>query len=71
MGLPETVAVFVVTGDDDVVIHVAVPDTRSLQDFVLDRLTTRPEMAGVKTSVLYQHHVKRVVDPVYRKKHPR
>lgn len=61
LDLTETIAVFVVTGDDDVLIHVAVPSTRALQDFVLDRLTQRPEIGGVKTSVLYEHDAKRVV----------
>ena len=54
--LPETVAVFIVTGEDDMLVHVAVPDTQHLQDFFLDRLTKRPEIHSAKTSVLYEHH---------------
>lgn len=53
---------FVVTGDDDVLIHVAVPTTRALQDFVLDHLTKRPEISGLKTSVVLDHKAKKVIE---------
>jgi len=53
--LPETVGVFVVSGGDDFLIHVAVPHTDSLYAFVIDRLTERPEIADVRTSVVYEH----------------
>jgi DNA-binding Lrp family transcriptional regulator len=54
-GLPETVGVFVVSGGDDFLLHVAVPDTDALYAFVIDRLTERPEVADVRTSVVYEH----------------
>lgn len=54
-GLPETVAVFVVSGGEDFLIHVAVPDTDALYAFVIDRLTERPEVADVRTSIVYEH----------------
>ena len=53
--LPETVGVFVVSGGDDFLIHVAVADTDALYAFVIDRLTERPEIADVRTSVVYEH----------------
>jgi DNA-binding Lrp family transcriptional regulator len=53
--LPETVGVFVVSGGDDFLIHVAVPDTDALYGFVIDRLTERSEVADVRTSVVYEH----------------
>ncbi|MCO1579202.1 Lrp/AsnC family transcriptional regulator [Crossiella sp. SN42] len=62
-GLPETVGVFVVTGGEDFLIHVAVPDNHSLYAFVIDRLTERPEVADVRTSVVYEHIRSAVVDP--------
>ena len=40
--LPEIVGVFVVSGGDDFLLHVAVPDTDALYAFVIDRLTERP-----------------------------
>ncbi len=53
--LPETVGVFVVSGGEDFLIHVAVPHTDALYAFVIDRLTERPEVADVRTSVVYEH----------------
>jgi DNA-binding Lrp family transcriptional regulator len=53
--LPETLGVFVVSGLEDFLIHVAVPDNQGLYAFVIDRLTQRPEVADVRTSVVYEH----------------
>jgi len=53
--LPETVGVFVVSGGDDFLLHVAVPDTDALYAFVIDRLTERREVGDVRTSVVYEH----------------
>jgi DNA-binding Lrp family transcriptional regulator len=61
--LPETVGVFVVTGGDDFLVHVAVADNERLYSFVIDRLTERPEIADVRTSVIYQHFRTRVITP--------
>jgi DNA-binding Lrp family transcriptional regulator len=54
-GLPETLGVFVVTGLEDFLLHVAVTDNEGLYAFVIDRLTQRPEVADVRTSVVYEH----------------
>jgi DNA-binding Lrp family transcriptional regulator len=53
--LPETIGVFVVSGNDDFLLHVAVADNEGLYAFVIDRLTQRPEVADVRTSVVYEH----------------
>lgn len=53
--LPETVGVFVVTGNEDFLVHVAVRDNAGLYAFVIDRITSRPEVADVRTSVVYEH----------------
>jgi DNA-binding Lrp family transcriptional regulator len=53
--LPEIVGVFVISGASDFLLHVAVPDTNALYAFVIDRLTERPEVADVNTSVVYEH----------------
>ncbi|MCS5722896.1 Lrp/AsnC family transcriptional regulator [Herbiconiux sp. CPCC 203407] len=53
--LPDTLGVFVTSGTEDFLIHVAVPDNESLYAFVIDRLTERPEVADVRTSVVYEH----------------
>ncbi|WP_425860383.1 Lrp/AsnC family transcriptional regulator [Arthrobacter sp. TWP1-1] len=53
--MPETLGVFVTTGNEDFIIHVAVPDNNSLYAFVIDKLTQRPEVADVRTSVVYEN----------------
>lgn len=53
--LPEAVGVFVTSGRMDFIVHVAVPDNDALYAFVIDRLTSRAEIADVETSVIYEH----------------
>jgi len=53
--LAETVNVYIVTGFEDTLIHVAVPTPQHLQDFVLDSLTKRKAVAEVFEHV--QNHV--------------
>ena len=61
--LPETIGVFVVSGSEDFLIHVAVRDNQDLYAFVIDRLTERPEIADVRTSVVYEHLQKTQITP--------
>ncbi|BDZ48143.1 AsnC family transcriptional regulator [Frondihabitans sucicola] len=61
--LDETIGVFVVTGTEDFLVHVAVSDNDALYAFVIDRLTERPEVADVRTSVVYEHVRPRVIEP--------
>jgi DNA-binding Lrp family transcriptional regulator len=51
-----------VSWGDDFLIHVAVPDTDSLYAFVIDRLTERAEIADVRTSVVYEHLRRPVIE---------
>ena len=53
--LPDTLGVYVTTGNEDFIVHVAVPDNESLYAFVIDRLTERPEVADLRTSIVYEH----------------
>ena len=53
--LPETLGVFVTSGSEDFLLHLAVPDNDHLYAFVIDRLTEREEVADVRTSVVYEH----------------
>jgi DNA-binding Lrp family transcriptional regulator len=52
---PETIGVFVVTGSEDFLVHVAVRDNQDLYAFIIDRITQRSEVADVRTSVVYEH----------------
>jgi DNA-binding Lrp family transcriptional regulator len=61
--LPQTIGVFVVSGNEDFLVHVAVQDNEHLYAFVIDRLTERPEVADVRTSVVYQHIRNQAVVP--------
>ena len=63
-GLPEILGVFVVSGGDDFLLHLAVPDTDGLYAFVIDRLAERPVVADVRTSVVYEHIRRPVLEPL-------
>jgi DNA-binding Lrp family transcriptional regulator len=63
-GLPETLGVFVTSGSEDFLIHVAVADNDALYAFVIDKLTERTEIADVRTSVVYEHLRNTRVEPV-------
>lgn len=54
-GFEETVGVFVTSGLEDFIIHVAVRDNQDFYAFVIDELTQRREVADVRTSVVYEH----------------
>lgn len=69
-GLPDTLGVFVTTGTEDFLIHVAVPDNDSLYAFVIDKLTERPEVADVRTSVVYEHVRNTRITPALLRKNP-
>ncbi|WP_121369989.1 Lrp/AsnC family transcriptional regulator [Frondihabitans australicus] len=63
---PDTLGLFVTSGSEDFSLHVAVPDNQALYEFVVDELTTRPEVADVRTSVVYEHVQNRRIAPVAR-----
>ncbi|GAA3446779.1 Lrp/AsnC family transcriptional regulator [Planomonospora venezuelensis] len=52
--LPEVLSVFVLAGGDDFLLHVAVQDLDHLHGFLLDQLSQRREIAGFRTSVVFQ-----------------
>ncbi|MGW4093650.1 Lrp/AsnC family transcriptional regulator [Nocardia sp. NPDC004718] len=62
--MPEVIEIFTLTGTDDFLLHVAVRDTDHLHSVVLDKLTERKELADVRTSVVYGHLRKNVVEPI-------
>ncbi len=69
LSLPETLALFEVTGPNDCLLHVAVADMHDLRGFILDRLTQRPEVAEVQTSTVYQRTSKHVPEPLGSRRH--
>jgi DNA-binding Lrp family transcriptional regulator len=65
LGLPEVIEVFHVTGADDFLVHVGVADMDGLRDFVLDRLTVRPEVAHVESHLIYAQGRRVALEPLY------
>ncbi|HXV95247.1 MAG TPA: Lrp/AsnC family transcriptional regulator [Gaiellaceae bacterium] len=63
LSLPETIAIYHVSGADDFLIHVAVESTDRLRDLLLDRLTSRPEVANLETHLVFAGHRKPVIEP--------
>lgn len=61
--LPETIGVFVVSGSEDFLVHVAVRDNQDLYAFVIDHITVRAEVADVRTSVVYEHLHSTKIEP--------
>lgn len=61
IALPEVLAVFVLAGSDDFLVHVAVRDIEHLQAFLLDRFSRRREITGFRSSVIFQHTANQVI----------
>ena len=66
MTLPEVLSVFVVAGGDDFLVHVAVPGVDALHAFLMDKFSGRREIVGFRSSVIYQHTRKPVIEPLDR-----
>lgn len=64
MEQPEIVGLFVVSGGNDILIHVAVANTDALYSFVIDGLTQRSEVSDIQTSIVYEHLHKHVIAPL-------
>ncbi|MGH8876546.1 MAG: Lrp/AsnC family transcriptional regulator [Stackebrandtia sp.] len=58
----EVITLFVVSGDHDIVLHVAVPDSDCLHSFLVDRLATRQEVARFQSSLIFQRAHNNVLD---------
>lgn len=54
-GLPGVLAVYHVTGANDYLLHVAMPDTNALRQFVLDQVAAQPGVAHAETSLIFEH----------------
>jgi len=61
---PETLSVFTVSGADDFVVEVAVPDVMHLRDFILDRITSRKDVVDAHSSIVYEQVRAPVIEPL-------
>lgn len=65
LSMPEVIELFHVMGADDFLLHIGVAGTDALRDFVLDRLTVRPEVGHVESRVVYDHARRPALEPLY------
>jgi DNA-binding Lrp family transcriptional regulator len=61
---PETLAVHLVSGPDDVLVHLSVTDTDSLRHLVLEAIASFPGVVDERTSLVFEHRRKTVLDPL-------
>ena len=59
LGLPEVLSVYVVAGDDDFLVHVAVADVDSLHAFLMDDFSQRREITRSRSAIVHQHAQRR------------
>ncbi|AKJ05223.1 DNA-binding Lrp family transcriptional regulator [Archangium gephyra] len=55
LSLPQVLAVYHVAGANDFLVHVAVRDADHLRDLGMDAFTTRPEVAHLETSLIFEY----------------
>ncbi|MFT4597619.1 MAG: DNA-binding Lrp family transcriptional regulator [Paracrocinitomix sp.] len=61
--LPETMGIDLISGVEDVVIHLAVSDAAALQTIVLNQISSFPEVFDERSSLLFERRRRRVVSP--------
>lgn len=54
-GMPEVLNVYFLAGADDFHVHVAARDTDDLRAFVVDNLSSAPEVALTETNLIFEH----------------
>lgn len=62
--MPETIAVHVIGGAEDAIVHLAVRDTAALRQVVLDRISNFPGVVDERTTLLFEHRRKHVIGPL-------
>jgi DNA-binding Lrp family transcriptional regulator len=59
----ETLGIMTVTGADDFIVEAAVSDVEHLRMFVLEHVTSRPDVVDARTALVYEHRRKAVLEP--------
>lgn len=49
---------------DDFIVEVAAPDVDHLRAFVLEHVTSQPSVADARTTIVYDHLRRTVVEPM-------
>lgn len=61
---PETMAVTMVTGPYDILVHLSVQDVASLSRTVLTHIASAPNVVDEQTSIVFDHRRKPVLGPL-------
>ncbi len=61
---PETLAVHLLSGVEDALVHVAVPDVAWLRRTVVGKLATMPMVTDERTSIVFDHVRNDVIEPL-------
>ena len=62
--MPEVIAVHLISGQEDALVHVAVPDTESLRRAVLRQISDHDAVVDERTNLVFEHRRKHVVEPL-------
>lgn len=62
--MPEVMSTFVLAGGDDFLLHVGVPSIDQLHAFLIDRLSARGDVVSFRTSTIFRHARKSVLEPL-------
>jgi DNA-binding Lrp family transcriptional regulator len=60
---PEVLAVYVLGGNDDFLVHVALPTIADMHALLVDRFSKRKEVISFRTSIIYEHNRNVAVEP--------
>ncbi|MDA8901751.1 Lrp/AsnC family transcriptional regulator [Aquiluna sp.] len=52
---PQVIQVFFLGGSEDFIVHVAVPDSNAVREFVLDQLSNNASVANTRTNIVFDH----------------
>ena len=61
--LPEVLAIHLISGAEDALVHVAVPDTDALRRAVLRQISDHPAVVDERTALIFEHRRKHVITP--------
>lgn len=62
--LPEVIGIDLISGVEDVLIHLAVADTDALQAVVLREISSFPEVFDERSSLLFTRRRRKVIQPI-------
>lgn len=62
--MPEVMAVFVLAGGDDFLLHIGVRSVEDVHSFLVDTLSRRREVVSFRSSMVYRHSRNPAVTPL-------